>query len=143
MPVYEGGCHCKNLRIAFTTDLTPDQMQPRSCQCSFCIKHATGAISDPNGSLTITMQNPDDVSRYHIGIGISDFVICRNCGVYIGAYMPDDDGAYANVMAHILDDHARFTLPSVPVVRTSESESEKRARRRAAWTPAVILPSQE
>ena len=28
----------------------------------------------------------------------------------------------------------------IPVVRTRESEAEKRARRRAAWTPAVILP---
>ncbi len=80
---------------------------------------------------------------YHIGIGISDFMICRNCGVYIGAHMPDKDGAYANVMAHVLDDHAQFTLPSIPVVRTKESEAEKRARRRAAWTPAVILPPQK
>ena len=143
MTVYEGGCHCGNLRFAFTTKLTPDQMEPRSCQCSFCIKHATGAISDPDGSLTITMKDPDQVNKYHIGIGISDFIICRNCGVYIGAHMPDGDDAYANVMAHVLDDHASFTRPSVPVVRTEENETEKRTRRRAAWTPAVLLSAQE
>ncbi len=41
MNTYDGGCHCGNLRVSFTTTLTPAQMEPRSCQCSFCIKHAT------------------------------------------------------------------------------------------------------
>jgi hypothetical protein len=143
MNTYDGGCHCGNLRVSFTTTLTPAQMEPRSCQCSFCIKHATGAVSDPAGSLTFVIKDPDQTHLYRLGSGITDFVICRTCGVYVGAHMPDDEGACGNVMAHVLDDHAAFTLASVPVVRTNENEDGRRARRRIGWTPSSIVNSTE
>lgn len=145
MTVYEGGCHCGNLRVAFKTDLTPDQMVPRACQCRFCVKHGTGAVSDPDGSLTFTMRDPDQVHLYRFGQKITDFVICRTCGVYVGAHMPDDEGkgdgegAIGNVMAKILDDHALFPTEPVPVVRTGEDEDERRARRRKGWSPSTII----
>lgn len=143
MKTYNGGCHCGNLRVAFTTALSPAEMEPRACQCYFCRKHATGAVSDPEGTLTFILQAPDQVHRYRFGLGITEFVICRNCGVYVGAHMPDGDGACGNVMAHVLDDHALFTKPTVPVIRSGEDEDGRRARRRKAWTPSTIVTTPE
>lgn len=143
MKTYKGGCHCGNLRVAFATALSPAEMEPRACQCDFCRKHATGAVSDPAGTLTFILRVPDEVHRYRFGLGITEFVICRNCGVYVGAHMPDGDAAYGNVMAHVLDDHAVFTKPTVPVIRSGEDEDGRRARRRTAWTPSTLVTMSE
>ena len=45
-------------------------------------KHSTGAVSDPEGSLTFIMRDPAQVNLYRFGQKITDFVICRTCGVY-------------------------------------------------------------
>lgn len=139
MTVYRGACHCGNIRVAFETERKPEDMVPRACQCSFCRKHGTGAVSDTDGQLTFTVRDPDQVHLYRFGQKITDFVICRICGVYVGAHMPDGDGAYGNVMAKVLDDHARFPTDTQPVVRTGEDEAERRARRREAWSPSAIV----
>lgn len=141
MTVYEGGCHCGNLRVAFETEQKPEEMLPRACQCSFCRKHGTGAVSDPDGKLTFIVRDPDQVHLYRFGQKITDFVICRICGVYVGAHMPDGDGACGNVMAKVLDDHERFPTDTVPVVRSGESEDERRVRRRVAWSPSTVVVS--
>jgi hypothetical protein len=143
MNTYNGSCHCGNLHVVFTTSLAPETMAPRACQCSFCRKHATGAVSDPEGQLTFIMKDPEQVHRYRFGLGITEFLICRNCGVYVGAHMPDDAGACGNVMAHVLDDHARFNIPTVPVIRSGEDEAGRRDRRRAAWTPSTVVTATE
>lgn len=143
MKTYEGGCHCGNLQVAFRTGLDPAQMVPRACQCAFCRKHATGAVSDPDGQLDFILKDPDQVHLYRFGLSITEFVICRNCGVYAGAHMPDEDGAIGNVMAHVLDAYELFTQPIIPVVRSGEDEDGRRARRRTSWTPSTIVTLSE
>lgn len=143
MKTYEGGCHCGNLRVAFRTGLNPAQMTSRACQCAFCRKHATAAVSDPEGQLDFIVKDPDQVHLYKFGLGITEFVICRNCGVYVGAHMPDGDGAIGNVMAHVLDAHALFTQETIPVLRSGEDEDGRRVRRRKSWTPSNIVTGSE
>jgi hypothetical protein len=144
MTVLEGGCHCGNLRFALTTDLDPASLEPRACDCSFCRKHATRALSDPAGALKLSARDGSELGRYRFGTGFTDFLICRRCGVYIGAFMPDgsqsDAGepGYANVMAGTLDRPDLIVRPPAAVHRSSEAPDAKRARRRANWTPATL-----
>ncbi|MBO6783059.1 MAG: aldehyde-activating protein [Alphaproteobacteria bacterium] len=139
MTVYRGGCHCGNIRVAFETGRAPGDFTPQACQCGFCRKHGTAALSDPDGKLTFTIEDPDNASLYRHGLGLTDFIICRTCGVYVGAHMPDPKGDIANVMVNALDDRERFTNPPQPVVRTEEDEESKRVRRRRQWTPSTIV----
>lgn len=139
MPTYEGGCHCGNIRLTFETRRAPEDFTPQACQCGFCRKHDTAALSDPDGALTLTLHDPEGVSLYRHGLGLTDFIVCRTCGVYVGAHMPDDQGAIANVMVNAMDARDLFSQAPVPVVRTEEDEAGKRARRRRQWTPAKIL----
>jgi hypothetical protein len=138
MATYRGGCHCGDLTVAYETELYPAGQVPRACTCGFCRKHATEALSDPAGRLTFSAAHPDRLNRYTFGLGITEFLICRTCGVYVGAIMPDGDTAYANVMRGVLDARDLFTSAPVPVGRSDENEDEKRARRRAMWTPATL-----
>lgn len=140
MPKLTGSCHCGNVSIVFETDLSPADMVPRACQCSFCRMHSTAAVSDPAGRLTFSVRDREQLSRYTFGLGSTEFLICRTCGVYAGAFMPDgDDAAFANVMAGVLDARDEITSTPVPVHRSQENLEERRTRRRTMWTPARLV----
>ena len=108
----KGGCHCGNISLRYTTSIAPEDAEPRACQCSFCRKHQSRAVSDPAGRAEITIHDSDGVNRYRFGLASNDFLICRNCGVYVGGFMPDPDDAhgYATLMANALDDLANQSL---------------------------------
>ncbi len=139
MPKLMGSCHCGNVSIVFETDLSPADMVPRACQCSFCRMHSTAAVSDPAGHLTFAASDPTQLNRYTFGLGSTEFLICRTCGVYAGAFMPDGDRAFANVMAGVLDARDEITSPTIPVHRSQENLEERQTRRRAMWTPATLV----
>jgi hypothetical protein len=147
MSTLDGGCHCGNLRFALETGIDPATMVPRACDCGFCRRHATRALSDPAGRLRIAVADAGALGRYRFGTGFTDFLICRNCGVYIGAFMPDGPAAadgeagFANVMANALDAPQAIVHNAVTVHRSSEDADAKRARRRAQWTPATLVIS--
>ena len=55
MNEHTGGCHCGNIRLRFSTELDPSQIEVRACQCSFCVKHGSRAVADPDGRLTVSV----------------------------------------------------------------------------------------
>ena len=135
----KGGCHCGNISVEYSTSVAPEDASPRACQCSFCRKHQSRAISDPGGSLKFTINKQRGVNRYTFGIGSCQFLVCRNCGVYVGAFMPDpdDQAGYATLMANALEDQARYPQ-AAPTVYDGEDGEGKKDRRRRVWTPAVL-----
>ena len=135
---FKGGCHCGNISVAYKTTISAKDAKPRSCQCSFCRKHATRAVSDPSGHVAITITDPTRLSRYQFSTKATEFLVCSTCGVYVSAYMPDGDRAHANVMANALDDHDSFG-PGVATDLSGEDEAGKQERRRQKWTPATLI----
>lgn len=135
----KGGCHCGNITVDYRTTIAPEDATPRACQCSFCRKHQSRAISDPAGSLTITINEPAGVNRYGFGIRSCEFLVCRDCGVYVGAFMPDPDDSkgFATLMANALEAQGRYA-PGQPTDYEGEDGTGKRERRRRVWTPAQI-----
>ena len=137
MSGYTGGCHCGNIAVTFETNKEATDFTPRACDCSFCRKHSTRALSDPAGHIHLNVQREDDLNRYQFGTRATEFLICRSCGVYVSAYMPDGDAAFANVLASVLDNHDQFG-PGEVTDYGNEDEPGKRARRRHKWTPATL-----
>jgi len=135
----KGGCHCGNIRILYNTGVKPEDARPRACQCAFCRKHNTAAVSDPSGDLTITVGDGDKLSRYRFGLKAADFLICKTCGVYVAAFMPDPDDAngFATLMSAALDERARYG-EARSTSYSGEDEAGRRQRRREKWTPARL-----
>ena len=67
----------------------------RGCGCSFCRAHNTRTTSDPNGSVEIRAADWSLVESYRFGTGTAEFLICKRCGVYIGAIGETASGARA------------------------------------------------
>ena len=134
-----GGCHCGNITVLFRTNTAPEEATPRACQCGFCRKHNAIAVSDPSGELEFAVRDGALLSRYRFGLKTADFLICRKCGVYVAAFMPDpdDDHAFATLMSATLDERARY--PQAEAASYSgEDEAGRRQRRREKWTPARL-----
>jgi len=132
---YTGSCHCGGIGVSFETAMVPSEMEVRLCQCQFCCSHGAKAVSDPNGNIAFTEIRPGALHRYMFGLRTAEFLICRECGVYVGAVMSEGDQAYGIVNIRALSDEALFSHPPVPADYDDEEESDRRKRRRARWTP--------
>jgi len=139
MPELKGGCHCGNISVVYRTTVEPEEARPRACQCVFCRKHNTSAISDPAGELDLTVKDADLLCRYQFDLRTADFLVCRQCGVYMGAFLhgADDKNGFATLMSSVLDERARFG-EGQPVSYSDETEAGRRQRRRKKWTPARL-----
>ena len=139
MATLTGGCHCETIRVEFETELAPSDFEPRACQCSFCRQHQSRAISDPNGRLHIAVADGNLLSRYQFGMKSIQFLVCRDCGVYVAGFLPDptDDKAFGTLMLSALDQRNGFPAP-VPKKYYDQDREDRTERRRKVWTPATL-----
>ncbi len=133
-----GRCHCGNVAVRLETAVAPDRLPLRACSCSFCRKHGARATSDPDGRVEIAVREPEAVLRYRFGLRTADFIVCARCGVYVAAVLTEGDTSWATVNVNVLDAADGFVREADSVSYEGESESERRARRRARWMPAVV-----
>ena len=135
---HRGGCHCGNLRLSLRLSQMPAETRLRACGCSFCRAHNTRTTSDPNGSVDIHAADWSLVERYRFGTGTAEFLICKCCGVYIGAIGETASGTSAVINTNCLDDRAAFTRQPDPVDHDGEATGDRLVRRAANWTPASL-----
>ncbi len=136
MAIYEGGCHCGGVTVEFETPTDPADLELRTCQCSFCRRHGAISASDPKGRIRYIENTPGALKRYQFGLRSADYILCGNCGVYLGAVMTEGGrDAYATTNLRTYPDRDRFTKPPKPIVYEQESLETRRARRRQRWTP--------
>lgn len=130
--LHRGGCHCGAVRVEFETAAAPADLAIRACQCSFCRGHGARTAADPQGR--VRFLGP--LRRYRFGLRTADFLLCAECGVYLGALYADSDGAWATLNVNCLEDRAAFRERAEPVSYAGESVEARAARRKARWTPA-------
>jgi hypothetical protein len=135
--IYRGSCHCGNLTLELESELQPDALPLRACQCTFCRRHGALSTSDPQGSLRLRAAEVDQVQRYRFGLGITDFLICRRCGVYLAAVMELDGHPYAVLNAAVLERRAELTGSVQPMEYGGEDQATRLARRKTRWTPVT------
>lgn len=138
MSAHTGGCHCGNIHLTFETDIEPAEMEIRACQCAFCVRHGSRAAADPQGRLIVSVKDEARLHRYRFGLRTADYLICRDCGVYVAAVTTDGDKARAIVIINALDDRPRFSREPVPMDYDAESREGRMARRQARWMPVEI-----
>lgn len=133
MQRHTGSCHCGAVRFTFST---AKPLQVRECQCSFCRKHGSRNVSDPDGSAEIVSSLP--LTRYRFGLGITDFLICPKCGCYVAAAMADANGGWRSTLNLNCFDDPHLDLSAEPMVYDAEDGSSRKERRLQRWTPTRI-----
>lgn len=132
---YEGACHCGALEFTYETRAAPRSWQVRACQCGFCRGHGALSTSDCEGTVRFRYVSPDRLRRYRFALRTADFLVCRECGMYIGTVMMTGAGAVAIVNVNVLRERPRGLATARTVNYKNESLEQRRARRREHWTP--------
>jgi hypothetical protein len=117
--------------------MLPSAWEVRACQCSFCRAHGGLTTSDSAATLSLSSTDESQLERYRFGTGITEFWICRCCGVYIAATM--EGFGVINVRA------LKPVPPALPepiaMQYGEESPQVRRQRRVARWTPLIHVPA--
>ena len=129
---YTGGCYCGNITFEMETTSKLNSYSPRACDCNFCTKHSASYISDNNGKLIIYAKNESNLNRYKQGNEIADFLICKICGVLIGACYEDRSRLYATINSKAVDRDFDFVTDTVVSPKTLNGDRKKQ-RWRDFW----------
>ena len=135
---FRGGCHCGQLRVAFSTALDPASIIPRACDCSFCQKHGAAYASDPAGQLSVIMQSSDALRRYQQGSNTAEFLLCDRRGVLVAVVFEHNARMYGAVNTRSLEEPTGFGS-AVQASPQSLAPGEKIARWSQLWVPDVEL----
>lgn len=133
-----GSCHCGAVRAAFMPAMAGADLPLRACQCGFCRRHGARTTSDPNGSLHLSAA-PGALSRYRFGRRAVDALMCRECGVYVGSFLTLDDHMVGTLNAAGMDLEGFEGREPEPHIFTNETDAERLARRKAKWTPTILV----
>jgi hypothetical protein len=133
--IFEGGCHCGNLTYVFEASRPLEELGLRACQCAFCRAHGARNASDPNGAMQIRVRDGAQMERYRFALRTADFLICKVCGVYIGALLPDGDKGWFTVNVNTFRDPPPPDFPLEPIVYDAENAKDRVGRRETKWTP--------
>lgn len=130
-----GSCHCGHLTVQLETEIKPSGLPVVICGCSFCVKHRPRFTTDPTGHVTIRIKDEAHVSRYRFGLRLSDFLVCRTCGVFIAA--AGSDRAMINL--DVLQRSPEWTVtPTLFTAYNTEDAATRTARWKKMWTPATL-----
>lgn len=135
--ILEGHCHCRSVEAVFETAIDPDVIQVRACQCDFCRSRGARTVSDPNGSMTFRFKE-GAVTSYRFASRSADFLLCATCGAYVGVVMQDADGPVGVLNAAGLGIEVLALRAPDVLHLENETPEDKRARRRARWSPVVL-----
>lgn len=133
-----GGCHCKAVKIEFSTGNPVSSTHPRACDCSFCQKHGAAYLSDSNGALLIFCKSPEDLLSYRQGSENAQFLMCAHCGILVAVVFSQDSIIYGAVNASCLDRFAEFASPETSSPQVLDA-TDKVSRWTRLWIPRVTF----
>lgn len=138
---YKGRCHCGAIGFSYRIEVTPDSWSVRACQCSFCRAHDVLSTSDPSATIKFTAIETKALQKYRFGLRTADFLLCRKCGVYIGAIIDTDVGSFGIINVHALTRVPERIATSEAADYDSEDSQGRIERRKRRWSPASLIGS--
>lgn len=135
---YLASCHCGALEARYRTAAPVAAWSVRACQCAFCRAHGALSTSDPAGTLSFMARDVERVQRYQFGSRTTDFLLCRDCGVYVGARLESSRGAYGIVNTRALRPTPADLPQPAPMNYDAESLDLRQQRRAERWTPLAL-----
>jgi hypothetical protein len=133
-----GECHCRLVQVTVRLSRPAEEIELRACQCLFCRRHGAATFADPLGHATILVPGEPALQRYHFGYRTADYLLCRECGVYIGALLDTGDAEFSTINAAGLQLKPFRRRTARPVSYGAETAEERIRRRKCAWMPTRI-----
>ena len=136
-----GQCHCGAVQVVLELVYPPSILPYRACQCSFCRAHGAATTSHPESHLHIEAA-PGALSHYRFGRRAVDFLICRECGVYVASTIEADGERLATVNVAGLSIPGFEGRTPEPADYDHDTDDERLIRRQARWMPLILVETQ-
>lgn len=133
-----GSCYCGNIRVEIGLTADPATYEPRACDCDFCRLHGSSYVSDNNCWMRLTARDETALQRFRQGSGQADMLLCKICGVLVGAAFEDDDGLFAVPNSRIFPVEFGQAQTSSPKLLGAV---DKAARWKEIWFQDVMIGS--
>ena len=136
-----GHCHCGAIHVILEPGRPTAELPLRACQCGFCRRHGAATTSHPESRLHIE-ATPGSLNRYRFGRRAVDALLCQECGVYVASTLEVDGQRFSTLNI------AGVALPGfedrIPEIADydDETDDQRLARRKARWTPTVLVEAQ-
>jgi len=137
---YLGECHCGSIGFVYTVGKEPQAWSVRACQCSFCRAHHALSTSDPSAWIEFLERVPGRLNRYRFGQRTADFLLCRDCGVYIGAVIATAKGRFGIINVNALHPLPEALKTAEPMHYDGETAEQRSLRREQRWSRVVGAP---
>ncbi|MBV8679355.1 MAG: aldehyde-activating protein [Aquitalea sp.] len=128
----DGACHCGTITLHVQLASPAGSYTPRACDCDFCSKHGASYVSDPQGSVRITVAESGRLNRYRQGSQTAEFLLCAHCGVLLGVQYQESGLLYLSINSRVLDNNPPFPPPQSASPKLL-SPQEKTQRWKALW----------
>jgi len=102
--------------------------------------HDALSTSDPQGGLRFLASDANALQRYRFALKTADFLLCHNCGVYIGAIIEIGERHYGIINTRALDDSPADMAEVGAISYDKEDVAGRVSRREERWTPASMMP---
>jgi hypothetical protein len=134
-----GNCHCQNIRFALHWEPSPDEILARACTCSFCVAHGGVWTSYAAGTLNVSIDDAERVSKYRFGTRTAEFYVCARCGCVPVVCSVIEGRCYAVVNTNTFEREYLALVKAAPVTHEGESGSSRLARRAMNWIGRVEI----
>jgi hypothetical protein len=93
--------------------------------------------SDPAGTLEFFEHTPGALNRYRFARRTADYLICRNCGIYLGAIFASARGRFGIINVNTMQNRPAGVPPPEVKDYGIETAEQRAARREQRWTPVA------
>ena len=94
----------------------------------------------PEATINFTASRPDSVQRYRFALQTADFLLCRHCGIYLGAVIESGAGRFGIVNTRALEPHPLDLQSAVAACYDAEDATSRIARRERRWSRVGMVP---
>lgn len=136
-----GHCHCGAIHVILEPGRPTAELPLRACQCGFCRRHGAATTSHPESRLHIE-ATPGSLNRYRFGRRAVEALLCEECGVYVASTLEVDGQRLATLnIAGVALAGFEDRIPEIADYN-DETDEQRLARRKARWTPTVLVEAQ-
>ena len=137
---FKGTCHCSAHSFTYSIEKHPSIWKVNACQCSFCVRHGAQTTRDPYGTVLFSLQE-SLLTRYRFNQKIADYLICKNCGVYLAAVMvTKKNGAFATLNTRCFDAETQKYFKAISPAHYNEESPDARINRRIKGWAVITNP---
>ena len=94
----------------------------------------------PDATIEFIAGRPDALQRYRFGLQTADFLLCRNCGSYLGAMIESPAGRFGIVNTRLLQPQPADIPAPAPATYEGEDAASRIARRERRWSRVGMVP---